>query len=73
MSQSRARIRKLPALDHMTHVVRNGIPTSHEETGNLHFILNIILSLQIYRKTKHFLKICSVDYESIAYCLTKFC
>ena len=41
-SQSRARIRKLPVHDHMTHVVKIDILTGHEETGNLHFILKII-------------------------------
>ena len=41
-SQSRARIRKLPVYDHMTHVVKIDILTGHEEKGNLHFILKII-------------------------------
>ena len=41
-SQSRARIRKLPVHDHMTHVVKIEILTGHEEKGNLHFILKII-------------------------------
>ena len=42
-SQSRARIRKLPVHDHMKHVVKIDILTGHEEKGNLHFILKIIL------------------------------
>ena len=42
-SQSRARIRKLPVHDHMTHVVKIDILTGHEEMGNLHFIQKIIL------------------------------
>ena len=41
-SQSRARIRKLPVHDHMTHVVKIDILTGHKEKGNLHFILKII-------------------------------
>ena len=41
-SKSRARIRKLPVHDHMTHVVKIDIITGHEEKGNLHFILKII-------------------------------
>ena len=35
-SQSRARIRKLPAHEHMTHVIKIDILTGHEEMGNLH-------------------------------------
>ena len=42
-SQSRARIRKLPVHDHMTHVVKIDIVTGHWEKGNFHFILKIIL------------------------------
>ena len=42
MSQSRARIRKLPVHDHMTHMVKTDILTGHKEKGNLHFILKII-------------------------------
>ena len=42
MSHSRARIRKLPDHDHMTHVVKIDILTGHEEKGNLDFILKII-------------------------------
>ena len=41
-SQSRARIRKLPVHDHMTHVVKIDIITGYKEKGNLHFILKII-------------------------------
>ena len=41
-SQSRARIRKIPVHDHMTHVVKIDIFTGHKEKGNLHFILKII-------------------------------
>ena len=41
-SQSRARIRKLPVHDHMTHVVKIDTLTGHEETGNLRFVLKII-------------------------------
>ena len=39
MSQSRARIRKLPVHDYMTHVVKIDILTGHKEKGSLHFIL----------------------------------
>ena len=42
MSQSCARIRKLPVHDHMTHVVKIDILPGHKEKGNLHFILKII-------------------------------
>ena len=42
MSQSHARIRKLPVHDHMTHVVKIDTLTGHKETGNLHFVLKII-------------------------------
>ena len=41
-SLSRARIRKLPVHDHMTHVVKIDILTGHEEIGNLYVILKII-------------------------------
>ena len=34
MSQSHARIRKLPVHDHMTHVVKIDILTGHKEKGN---------------------------------------
>ena len=60
----------------MTHMAKIDILTGHEEKGNLHFNLNIIFSLLNYGKEKknmHFLKTCTVNYESIAYCLTKFC
>ena len=70
-SQSRARIRKLPVHDHMTHVVRIGILTGHEEIGNLHS--EDYFSLHIYRKTIQFLNTYTIYFESIAYCLTKVC
>ena len=41
-SQLRARIRKLPVHDHMTHVVKIDILSGHKGKGNLHFILKII-------------------------------
>ena len=41
-SQSRARIRKLPVHDHMTHMVKIDILTGHAEIGNIQFILKII-------------------------------
>ena len=40
-SQSRARIRKLPVQDHMTHVVKIDILSGLEVIGDLHFILKI--------------------------------
>ena len=43
MSQSRARIRKLLVHDHMAYVDIIDILTEHEEIGNLHFILKIII------------------------------
>ena len=58
--------------DHMTHVVKIDILTCQEETGNLHFYLEDYFSLHIYRKTMRFLKPCTIYFESIAYCLTKF-
>ena len=54
-SQSRARIRKLPVLDHMSHVVKIDIPTGHEETGDMNFILKIIFHCIFIEKTMHFL------------------
>ena len=59
--------------DHMTHVVKIDIITRHEEKGNLHFILKIIFHCIFIEKNMHFLKTYTVNYESIAYCLTKFC
>ena len=50
----------------MTQVVKIYILTGHEDVGHLHFIL------YIYRKKMHFLKTCTVSYESIEQCLTKF-
>ena len=51
MSQSRARIRKLPLHDHMTHVAKIDILTGHEEIVTLHLILKIIFhSLFIEKK-----------------------
>ena len=51
----------------MTHVVKIDILTGYEETGNLHFILKpFYFLLQIYRKTMHFLKTCTIYFESIA-------
>ena len=72
-SQSRARISKIPVHDNMTQIVKIHILTDHEEIGNLHFILKIIFHCIPIKKKMHFLKTCSVIYESIAYCLTKFC
>ena len=57
----------------MTHVVEIDILTGHEETGNLHFILKDYFSLHVYWKTMFFLKTCTIYFESIADCLTKFC
>ena len=56
----------------MTHVVKIDIFTGHEEKGYLHFIRKIIF-IAYLSKNMHFLKTCTVDYESTAYCLTKFC
>ena len=57
----------------MTHVVIIDFFTGHEEKGNLHFILNIIFLCIFIEKKMHFLKTCTVNYESIAFYLTKFC
>ena len=55
-SQSRARIRKLPVHDHMTHVVKIDTLIGHEETGNLHFTLKIIFHCIFIGKPCIFLK-----------------
>ena len=47
--------------------------SGREEMGNLHIILKIIFHCIFIEKTMHFLKFCTVNYESIAYCSTKFC
>ena len=70
-SQVRARLRKLSVHYHMTHVVKVDNLTDHEEIGNLHFSEDYI-SLYIYRKTTYYFKMCAINYESTAYCLTKF-
>ena len=56
-SQSRARIRKLPVQDHMTHLVKIDILTGHEEKGNLHFIVKIIFHCIFIEKPCIFLKL----------------
>ena len=57
MSQSRARIRKLPAHDNTTHVVKIDILTGHEEMGNLNFILKIIFHCIFIEKPSIFSKL----------------
>ena len=57
----------------MIHMVKINILTGHEEKGNLHVIMSIILSFYIYRKPMYFLETCTIFFESKAYCLTKFC
>ena len=59
-SQSRARIRKLPTHDHMTHVIKIDIITGHEEMGKLHFILKFIFNCIFIEKNMHFLKTCTI-------------
>ena len=54
----------IPVHDHMTHVVKINVPTGHEEISNLHFILNFIFHCTFIEKTMHFLKTCTVNYES---------
>ena len=56
----------------MTHVDKIDILTGHEEKGYLHFILKIIFHC-IFIKKYAFFEILHSNYESIAYCLTKFC
>ena len=73
MSQSHARIRKLPVYDHITHMVKIDILTGYEKTGNLHFILKINFHSIIIKKTMHFLETYTVNYKTTAYCLMKFC
>ena len=59
---------KITVHDHMTHVVRDSL-TGHEQIGKLHFDLKI-MSLHIYRKTMHFLKASTANYESKVYLLS---
>ena len=54
----------------MTHVVKIDILTGHVKKGSLHFILNIFF-IACLSKTMHFLRTCTVYYESIVYRLTK--
>ena len=56
----------------MTHVALIDFLTGQQEKGNLHVILNIIFHCIFIEKNMHFLKTCTVHYESIAYCQTKF-
>ena len=65
--------KKIRVHNHVTHVVKIDILTGHEKVGNLHFILKIIFSLHIYRKTVYYLKTSVVNYKNIACYLTKFC
>ena len=57
----------------MTHVVKIGILTGHEEKRQFTFYSEDYFTLHIYRKTMQLLKICTINFESTAYCLTKFC
>ena len=57
----------------MTQVIKIDIITGHEEMGKFAFYSVDYISFNIYRKTMHVLKNCINNYESIAYCLTKFC
>ena len=69
----------VPVHVHMTHVVKIDIITGHEgKVVCLFFVFFAFhsvdhFSLHIYRKTMQFLKTCTVNYERITYCLTKFC
>ena len=54
-------------------VVKIDILTGHVEIGYLLFILKIILNCILIKKNMRFFKYSTVIYESIAYCLTKFC
>ena len=54
----------------MTHVVKIDILTGHEEMGNLHFILKIILIAYL---SKGFFQNLYSKSWNIAYCLAKFC
>ena len=56
MSQSHARMRKLPVHDHMRHVFKIDILIGHEEVDYLHFILKIIFHC-ISIKNMNFLKL----------------
>ena len=65
--------KKLPVYVHMTHVVKIDIITGHEEKSNMHFIFWIIFFIAYLSKNHAVLKKITVNYESITYCLTKFC
>ena len=52
----------------MTHVVEIDIITGHE-LKVIYILFCRIFSLLIYRKNMQFLKTCTVNYESITYCL----
>ena len=54
----------------MTNVVKIDIHSGHEEIENLVYNLKIIANLS--KKKCAFFQTCTVNYESIAYCLTKF-
>ena len=41
--------------------------------GDVHFNLKIIFHCMFIEKNMRFLKACTVNYESRAYCLTKDC
>ena len=56
--------------DHMTHVVKIDSLTGHKKMGNLHFILKIIFH-HIFIKQHAFSQTRTINYESIAYCLTE--
>ena len=78
MSQSCARIRKLPLHDQMTQKAKIDILTGHEEIVTLHLILKIIFHSLFIEKKKKKKKACifskfAVNYESIQYCLTTIC
>ena len=50
-------IRKLPVTDHTAYMVKIDILSGHLAKGNLHFILKIVFSLHICKKTCIFSKL----------------
>ena len=55
----------------MTHVVKIDILTGYEEMINLHFMLKLLFTAYL-SKDHAFSKTFTDNFESIAYCLTKY-
>ena len=57
----------------MSQVVKIDIPTGHEEKLVICILIYRLFFIAYLSKPMHFLKTCTVNYESIAYRETKFC